>query len=248
MRLENQVAIITGAGRNIGEAVASACVREGAKVAVVDNDRSRAEKVAGDLNRIRPGSAMAEVVDVSAGDQVRAMVDRVVSKWGRVDLLVNNAAITDRTTILELEEAEWDRVMNVSLKSVFLMGQAVGRQMVKQGGGVIVNLASTSGHRGRSNATAYTAAKAGILNLTRSMAIQLAPYHIRVNSVTPNRVGSPVGMDQERKDSEVTNLVGRHGVPDDIANAVVFMASQDSGFITATDLVVDGGALATSEP
>jgi NAD(P)-dependent dehydrogenase (short-subunit alcohol dehydrogenase family) len=118
--------------------------------------------------------------------------------------------------------------------------------MVRQGrGGCIINVASTSGHRGRGNATAYTAAKGGVLNLTRSLAIQLAPHKIRVNSLTPNRIGSPVGEDTVREGGTVRNLLGRNGVPLDVAKAALFLASADSEFITAADLLVDGGALAT---
>ncbi len=249
MRLEDKVALITGAGRNIGEATARAFADEGARVVVVDNDAERANKVADSINKDKPGSAIYKVVDVSSTSEVKQMVDEIVAQFGRIDILVNNVAISDHSTILELSEAEWDGVIAVSLKSVFNCGQAVARKMVEQGeGGCIVNLGSTSGHRGRSNATAYTAAKAGILNLTRSMAIQLSPYKIRVNSVTPNRVGSPVGMDEERTDKDVSNLIGRHGIPVDVAKAIVFMVSDDASFITAADLLVDGGAFAMSEP
>lgn len=249
MRFTGQVAVVTGAGRNIGEAVAWKLAEEGARVAVVDLDPGRGQRVAEAIGRAHPGQAMAVVCDVSDRAQVQEMVDTVLRRWGRVDVLVNNAAITDRETILTLSEEEWDRVIDVSLKSVFLVSQAVARHMVERGGGgCIINLASTSGHRGRSNATAYTAAKAGILNLTRTMAIQLAPWKIRVNSVTPNRVGSPVGMDEVRTDKDVQNLVGRAGVPMDIAQAVAFLASGEAAFITAADLLVDGGALSVTEP
>lgn len=249
MRLQDKVVIITGAGRNIGEATAYLCAKEGARVVIVDNDQGRAARVADNINKETPNVAMTKAVDVSSTSAVKKMVDEIVSEWGGVDVLVNNVAISDHSTIVDLTEEEWDRVIAVSLKSVFNCGQAVSRQMIQQGrGGCIVNLGSTSGHRGRSNATAYTAAKAGILNLTRSMAIQLSQYKIRVNSVTPNRVGSPVGMDEERTDSDVSNLIGRHGVPSDVAKAIVFMISDDASFITAADLLVDGGAFAMSEP
>ncbi len=247
MKLEGRAAIVTGAGRNIGEAVASVFAREGARVAIVDADRSRANAVADRINASHPEAALTFVCDVSSKEDVQGMVSAVVSRLGQVDVLVNNVAITDRKTILDLDEDEWDRVLRVTLTSVFLCSKYVGKQMAQQGrGGSIINMASTSGHRGRGNATAYPAAKGGVLNLTRSLAIQLAPYKIRVNSLTPNRIGSPVGEDIVREGGSAKNLVGRNGVPLDVAKAALFLASDDAEFITASDLLVDGGALAAA--
>ncbi len=247
MKLGGRVAIVTGAGRNIGEAVASVFAHEGARVAIVDMDQSRADTVADRINASYPGAALALVRDVSVKEDVEGMVSAVVSRFGQVDVLVNNVAITDRKTVLDLDEDEWDRVLRVTLTSVFLCSKYVGRQMAQQGrGGSIINLASTSGLRGRSNATAYTAAKGGVLNLTRSLAIQLAPFRVRVNSLTPHRIGSPVGEDTVREHGSVKNLVGRNGVPLDVAKAALFLASDDADFITAADLLVDGGALAAA--
>jgi NAD(P)-dependent dehydrogenase (short-subunit alcohol dehydrogenase family) len=244
LKLNGRVAVVTGAGRNIGEAVADLFVREGARVAVVDNDESRALRTVRTLNAVRLDAAMPVVCDVSSSASVQAMVAQVVDRFGGVDVLVNNAAVTDRKNILELEEDEWDRVVDVSLKGVFLCSKYVARRMVDQGrGGAIVNVASTSGHRGRPDATAYTAAKAGVLNLTRSLAFQLAPHHIRVNSVTPNKVGSPVGEEERRVGGSVRNLVGRNGEPVDVAQAALFLVSDDAGFINGADILVDGGAL-----
>ncbi len=246
MKLEGRVAVVTGAGRNIGEAVAETFAREGARVGVVDLDPGRATAVADRINETQPGAALAVQCDVSVPKDVQGMVAAVVDRLKSIDILVNNAAITDRKTVLDLDEEEWDRVLRVTLGSVFLCSKYVGRQMVRQGrGGSIINVASTSGHRGRGNATAYTAAKGGVLNLTRSLAIQLAPHKIRVNSLTPNRVGSPVGEDTMRETGSVRNLLGRNGVPLDVARAALFLASDDAQFITAADLLVDGGALAT---
>ena len=244
-RLDGKVGIVTGAGRNIGEAIAHAFVREGAKVAVIDIDEHLVRNVAEAINRDHAGAALPIVADVSSGTDVQRMVKQVVERFGGVDILVNNAAITDHKNILDLEEEEWDRVIRVSLRSQFLCGKYVAKRLVEQGrGGRIINIASTSGHMGRPEATAYTAAKAAILNLTRSEAIQLAPYGIRVNSVTPNQIGTPVGLDYVPESRKVKNLVGRPGRPTDIAAAVVFLASDDGDFMTASDLLVDGGALA----
>ena len=248
MRLENKVAIVTGAGRNIGEEIAKTFAQEGARVVVVDLDRGRGERVAEEINAANRDRACPIICDVSSAADVEQMVKTVVQKWNGVDILINNAAWTDRKNILDVTEEEWDKVMAISLKSVCLCTKFAARVMVDQKRkGRIVNIASTSGHSGRKDATAYTAAKGGVLNLTRSLAVQLAPYGIRVNSVSPNRIGSPVGEDIVPANRFVKNLVGRRGEPKDVARAVLFLVSDESDFITAIDLPVDGGALAVRE-
>jgi 3-oxoacyl-[acyl-carrier protein] reductase len=245
MRLDNKVAIITGAGRNIGEAIAKTFAHEGARVAVVDLDKGRGERVAGEINSANRDRALPVVCDVSSAADVEKMVKTVAQNWGGVDILVNNAAWTDHKNVFDLTEEEWDKVMGITLKSAFFCTKFAAKIMVDQKRkGKIINIASTSGHWGRPEATAYTTAKAGVLNLTRSLAVQLAPHGIRVNSISPNRIGSPVGEDVDQPNRPVKNLVGRRGVPQDIANAVLFLASDESDFITAVDLLVDGGALA----
>lgn len=245
MRFEGKVAIVTGGGRNVGQAISRRLVHEGADVAVVDLDRERGEAAAAELDELRRGSARFVQCDVSLSEDVQRMVREVVDTFGGVDVLVNNVAITDRGhTVLDLDEELWHRVLGCTLDSVFLGSKYVGRQMVAQGrGGAIVNIGSTSGHRGRRNATAYSAAKGAVVNLTRSVAVQLGEHGIRVNTVTPNRVGSPVGEQEEPSDRKRVNLLGRGAVPDDIANAVAFVASDEAGFVTAADLLVDGGSL-----
>ena len=243
--LAGKVAVVTGGGRNVGEAIALRFAREGAKVAVVDLDKDRAQRTVDLIEGEVPGAAATFVCDVSEKDSVREMAAAVVETFGGVDVLVNNVAITDRgATVLDLDEDEWDRVIKVTLTSVFLCTKYVGQRMVETGrGGSVITIGSTSGYRARPNATAYPAAKAAVINLTRSFAAQLAPFGIRANSVTPNKVGSPVGQDVEPEDRKRRNLVGRGARPEDIANAVLFLASEESGFIDATDLVVDGGVL-----
>jgi NAD(P)-dependent dehydrogenase (short-subunit alcohol dehydrogenase family) len=245
MRLRDQVAIVTGAGRNIGEDICKLYVQEGAKVAVVDLDQGRGSRVASEINEKNPGSAIAIVCDVSSASSVDSMVQTVVKKFGGVDILVNNAAWTDHKTIFDISEEEWDRTLNVCLRSVWYCTRASAKVMIEQKRkGRIINIASTSGHWGRKEATAYTTAKAGVLNLTRSIAVQLAPEGIRVNSISPNRIGSPVGQEEVPENRVVKNLAGRRGVPMDIAKAAVFLACDESDFIYAIDLPVDGGALA----
>ena len=241
MKLKDQVAVITGAGRNIGEETAKLLASEGARIAVVDMDRGRADKVAADI-KAAGGDAAGFVADVSDEAAVQTLVADVTAKWGRIDILVNNAAYSDNKTIFEITKAEWDKTIAVTLTGPFLVGKYVAQQMVKGGkGGKIVNVGSTSGFRGRPRAIAYTSAKGGVANLTRSMAMQLAPHNIRVNGVIPNKIGSPVGKDTFDPTRPVTNLRGRNGEPIDLAKAVLFLVSDDSDFIVGDLLFVDGG-------
>src|SRR3954471_23079199 len=172
MKLKGQVAIVTGAGRNIGEEVAKLFAAEGAKIAVVDLDKARGQRTV-DTVKAAGGDAEAFATDVSKSAEVAALVKGVVARFGRVDILVNNVAISDNKSLLELTEEEWDRVMTVTLKSQFLMSKAAAQQMIAQGsGGKIVNVGSTSGWQGRPRAVAYSAAKAAIANFTRTIAVQ----------------------------------------------------------------------------
>ena len=244
MKLTNQVAVITGAGRNIGEAIAKTLAAEGAKVAVLDVDKGRGDTVAAEIIRAG-GEAAAFVADVAAEADIVRVVAAVVGRWGRIDILINNAAISDNKNILDITREQWDAVIAVTLTGPFLMSQHVARQMVAQGtGGSIVNIGSTSGFFGRTRAVAYAAAKGGVANLTRAMAVQLAPHKIRVNGVVPNKIGSPVGRDEFDPSRPVVNLIGRPGIPLDMARAVLFLVSDDSQFIAGNMLFVDGGVSA----
>src|SRR5262249_9897058 len=196
MKLSNQVAIVTGAGRNIGEEISKALAAEGAKVAVVDLDKGRSERVAAEIVKAG-GEAAGFVADVAVEADIAGAVATIVRRWGRIDIPIHNAAISDNKNILDIAKEQWDAVIAVTLTGPFLMGQHAARQMVAQGsGGKIVNVGSTSGFFGRSRAIAYAAAKGGVANLTRAMAVQLAPYRIRGNGVAPNKIGSPVGQDE----------------------------------------------------
>ena len=244
MKLENQVAIVTGAGRNIGEQIAYLLAGEGAHIAVVDLDEERANNVAAAISDAG-GDAAPYVADVSNSDDVQALVSQVVARFGRVDILVNNVAISDNRNILEITEDEWDTTIRVTLKAPFLMAKYVAQQMIDQGGGgKIVNLGSTSGHRGRAPAVANAAAQGGGAPLPRSIAFQLAPHGIRVNAVSPNKTGSPVGRQDVDPNRPITNLADRPGEPIDTAQAVLFLVSDDSSFVYGQDLFVDGGVMA----
>ena len=244
MKLRDQVAIVTGAGRNIGEEIAKLFAVEGARVAVVDMDAGRGGRVAAEI-RQSGGDAQLFLADVSRGSDVAELVRAVVARFGRIDILVNNVAISDNKHILDISEEEWDRVLAVTLKSQFLMGKYVAAQMVAQGkGGRIVNIGSTSGFMGRSRAIAYSAAKGGVANLTRAMAAQLAPHRIRVNAIVPNKIGSPVGKDEFDPTRPVPNMAKRPGDPKEAAKAVLFLVSDDSSFVYGANLFVDGGVSA----
>lgn len=248
MKLKDQVAVITGAGRNIGKAMAKLFASEGAKIAVVEMHEGRGQSVVNELKQAGY-EAMLVLCDVSKSSDVQEMVKKVVAGFGGIDILVNNAAITDRVAILESTEEEFDQVIAVSLKGPYLVSKYVAAQMVKQGrGGKILNFASTSGLVGRRDAIAYPAAKGGVINLTRAMAVQLAPYKIRVNCLTPSISGSPVGMDDtEAVGRKFRNLAGRLGTAEDQARGALFLVSDDSDFIYGANLLVDGGTMATAD-
>ncbi len=241
MKLQNQVAIITGAGRNIGAETARLFVSEGAKVAIVDMDKGRGETMASEIES-SGGDAIAIAADVSKEDDVQAMVATVVKKWGKIDILINNVAISDNKTLFDITKKEWDQTLAVTLTGPFLVSKYVAKQMVDQGhGGKIVNIGSTSGYRGRDKAIAYTSAKGGVLNLSRSLAVFLAPYNIRVNTISPNMVGSPVGKDEFNPTRKVRNLKGRPGEPLEVAKIALFLVCDDSEFVMGHDIMADGG-------
>jgi NAD(P)-dependent dehydrogenase (short-subunit alcohol dehydrogenase family) len=247
MKLQDQVAVITGAGRNIGKATAKLFAAEGAKIAVIETHQGRGQAVVDEINQ-SGAEAILVLCDVSKSGDVQGMVKQVVARFGGIDILVNNAALTDRANILESVEEEFDKVIAVSLKGPYLVAKYVAAQMAKQArGGKIVNFGSTSGMLGRPDGIAYAAAKGGVINLTRAMAVQLSPYKIRVNCVVPNRSGSPVGMDDDVTGSRAfENLAGRLGTAMDQAKAALFLVSDDSDFIYGHPLVVDGGVIATA--
>ena len=249
MLLDGKVAVVTGAGPNIGGEIARALAREGARVACVDFLPGRAGSAAVSVLE-EGGEAFAIDDDISRPAEVERLFAEVDEALGRVDILVNNAAVNNEDGILEMEYDKWKWVQSVIMDGTMLCSQQAARRMVAQGdGGAIVNTASSTGHRGKSGFLAYSASKGAVLQMTRSMAIQLAPYNIRVNSITPTQTGltrstTPGGSSAPRSAKPKNIPLGRWGEPADQAQAVLFLASPNSSFITGENINVDGGLLA----
>ena len=245
MRFKDRVVVVTGSGSGIGRVMAQKFAAEGAKVAVIDWKGDKAEEVAAEIG----GTAHAFRADVSKGAEVKTMVKEVVSRLGPVDVLVNNAAIADGDDILKIDEPTWERDVSVVLKSVFLCSQAVLPSMIERRGGVIVNITSVNGLSALGN-EAYSAAKAGVINLTQGIAVRYGHHGIRCNAIAPGTIRTPIWQERIDRDPVVFERLvkwyplGRVGEPEDIANAAMFLASDDAGWITGTVLTVDGGLLA----
>ena len=244
MRLRNEVAIVTGSGRGIGQAIARRFAAEGARVALADVDAEAAGRVAADLQATGL-QAWGVPCDIADPAHVRRLVEETRARFGRLDVLVNNAGVGLNKPFLTTTLDEWERQLRVNLTGTFLCAQAAARVMVEQGGGRVVNVASISGQRGGQGRAAYGAAKAGVILLTRVMAVELAPYGVRVNALAPG----PVDTDQSRQTHTPATRrayhdripIRRYGDGDEIAAAALFLASPESSFVTGHVLNVDGG-------
>jgi 3-oxoacyl-[acyl-carrier protein] reductase len=235
----------------MGRSHAIAFAKEGAKVVVSDISLADCEKVVKEIKKLG-GEAMAVKCDVSKKEEVVEMVKKTTEKWGRIDVLVNNAAIAQFKPFLEMTEEEWDRTMEINLKGYFLCAQAVAKEMVKQKSGVIINIASIAmGQTGIGFPTLvhYVASKGGVVAMTEALALELAPYGIRVNSVSPGIIDTPM-VDQVRADKKTLEGIlmrvpmRRMGKPEEVSNLVLFLASDASSYMTGSNVVIDGGWLA----
>ena len=250
MRLADKVALVTGGARGIGRAIALGFAREGADVALVyERNVAAAEATAADIRDLGR-RALAIRADVADSGQVRATVDSVINTLGSIDILVNNAGITGNAPFLELAEAEWDRMLAVDLKSVFLVGQAVAREMARRGAGTIVNITSIRAHSAIPGLSHYQAAKAGLEMLTRSMALELAAYGIRVNAIEPGSVETDMAkvrpLPPDVREERLKRMpLHRFGQPEDLVGAAVFLACDESRYVTGAVIKVDGGQTLT---
>ncbi len=251
-KLDGKVAVITGAGSGIGKATALLFAQHGAKICAVDLDKARAEATAAEIVN-REGQAVAEQADVSDRLSIQSLAQRVVAKYGRVDILFNNAGIGHSGSVLECTEEDWDTVMSVNVKGVYLCCHFFLPHMLAQGEGNIINMASVLALTGVPKRAVYSASKGAIVALTRQMAIEYARRNIRVNCISPGTVETPwiKRLLEERDDPEAVrkNLQARHpigrlGTADEIAHAVLYLASPESAFATGMNLVIDGGASA----
>jgi NAD(P)-dependent dehydrogenase (short-subunit alcohol dehydrogenase family) len=251
MRLKNKIAIVTGAAGGIGLACAKAFVAEGAKVMLSDVDAVRGQREARKLGK----NARFTVCDVGDATQANALVRATVKEWGRVDILINNAGIIHTAEFLDIAETDFDRVLRVNLKGPFLVGQAAARQMKKQGrpkrgSYAIVNMSSVNGVLAIPNQVPYVVSKGGVNQLTKVMALALAPHGVRVNAIGPGTIGTDLARkavmasEEAKKRIFMRTPLGRLGEPAEIASVAVFLACEDSSYMTGQTVYPDGGRLA----
>ncbi|HEY4554796.1 MAG TPA: 3-oxoacyl-[acyl-carrier-protein] reductase [Bacillaceae bacterium] len=244
MNLEGKVALITGASRGIGREIALAFAREGAKVAVnYSGSRDKANEVVDEIASIG-AEAFAVQCNVADGDSVQSMVKETIERFGRLDILVNNAGITRDNLLMRMKEEEWDAVIDINLKGVFLCTKAVTRQMMKQRAGRIINIASIVGVSGNPGQANYVAAKAGVIGLTKTAAKELATRGINVNAIAPGFITTDMTdqLPEEAKDAMLKLIpLGRFGEAADIARAALFLASEGADYMTGQTLHIDGG-------
>lgn len=251
MRLKDKVAIVTGGGSGIGQAIALAYAAEGAKVVIADVNRDGAEGTAGQITSAG-GEALAVPVDVSDKAQVVAMVDKARDSFGRIDVLVNVAGVMNAYAILDTTEAQWDETLDINLKGTFLCLQAVARVMVEQGSGSIINTSSVLGQNARIKRSAYCASKAGIILLTQTAAMELGPHGVRVNAIAPGSIETPLVLSAPITPEALARKVAaiplkRRGDPADLTGPAVFLASDDAAYVTGDIMTVDGGMTAGIE-
>lgn len=249
--LQNKVALVTGAQRGMGRTHALALAKYGAKVIVTDINQENCQKVAGEIKK-NGGQAIALKLDVTKKAEIENAVNEAVTQFGRLDILVNNAGIVEFKPFLELTDADWDKTLNINLKGQFLCSQAATRQMQKQGGGAIINIASVAmGQQGIGfpNIAHYCASKGAIAALTEALAVELAPLNIRVNGVAPGMIDTPM-IDNVKSDPKGFEAMlarvplHRAGKPEEVSELIAFLASDDSSYMTGSMVVIDGGWLA----
>jgi 3-oxoacyl-[acyl-carrier protein] reductase len=244
MRFENQVAVVTGAGRGIGHAIAGRLANEGARVACVSRTEANAKTTADEINAMRADAAKYYAVDVGDHAAVQKIGAQILQDFGKIDILINNAGMTRDGLAMRMSLEDWDSVINTNLRGAFSFTQAVLRTMVKRRSGRIINISSVSGIMGNAGQTNYAASKAGLIGSTKSLARELAGRNITVNAVAPGFITTDMtaGLSDKVKETLHAKIpLGKTGTPEDIANAVAFLASAEAGYITGQTLCVDGG-------
>lgn len=249
--LKNKVAIITGARRGMGKTHALALAKAGAKVVVSDISQEGCQKVVAKIEKAG-GEAMALKCDVTQKTEIDELVKKTIKKWKKIDILVNNAGIVDFKPFLELTPEDWDKTLDINLKGYFLCAQASAKEMAKKKSGVIINIASVAmGQQGIGfpNIVHYCASKGGIVGMTEALAVELAPYNIRVNAIAPGMIETlmiePMKKDQKTMETILSRIpMHRTGKPEEVSNLVLFLASDESSYMTGSTVVIDGGWLA----
>lgn len=239
-KLQGKVALVTGAGRNLGKSIALSLAEAGADVAVTSRTLSEIERTEQEIKK-KGRKALAIRMDVTDSNLVERAVKKIIAELGRIDILVNNAATRSFKSLLEISEGEWRSVIDTNLMGAFFCCKAVGPYMIQQGGGRIINISSRIGLQGMANRVAYCASKGGLIQLTRALALEWAPYNILVNSVAPGLINTPETSKaiQEGKAAEIP--LKRAGEPEEIAPLIVYLASEACTYMTGEVILIDGG-------
>jgi 3-oxoacyl-[acyl-carrier protein] reductase len=244
MRFENQTAIVTGAGRGIGQAIALRLAAEGARVACVSRNEENAKRIADQLNTLRRDSAKHYAVDVADHAAVQKTGEQILKDFTKIDILINNAGVTRDGLAMRMSIDDWDTVINTNLRGAFNFTQAILRPMIKQRSGRIINITSVIGLIGNAGQTNYAASKAGLIGFTKSLAREVASRNITANAIAPGFIATDMtaGLSDEIKKTIQSQIpLGKTGTGEDVANAVAFLASAEASYITGQVICVDGG-------